>query len=406
MPTPYIEHSVGVAGMLIDNFGILDFFERLKNLPKHTEPITLQRTAIVAALLHDVLEDKVMTDEELFDGFGAYIYYIVKLLTKQGESGNREPEEEYFKRLIAGKLAHKGRMPVVIANSVGGIPIEVKNILRQIAVLIKIADRIHSMQTLNTGNRKFEVRKFFETLGTYIPSFIDLLEVDSDFERIVDLALTMFYENLVLAGQKCGLLNEYGNIIIEELEKFLELLGNGARNARISREYIEVIEKVRKHYLFIRVKEINPDIENHYIKRLQGFYDYSSGNRRDKKIGGSRRLKFSATVDFAFIVLDLAEKDNVVQLLAAALAFDYAMPAHMPNKRHVEGLVHRIRHLSEIRYLEPKKENVILGYIPEDGSREHLVNYINMIKDSLDSPEEVILFLARKYHLLRSQKIF
>ena len=104
---PYLRHPLAVAGVL-----------------------TLLRTdvtAIVAALLHDTLEDTLATSDELEREFGPDVVHLVSGVTKIGKITFRNYEEkqaENFRKMVLS-MADDIRV-----------------------VLIKLADRLHNMRTL------------------------------------------------------------------------------------------------------------------------------------------------------------------------------------------------------------------------------------------------------------------
>ncbi|NND77430.1 MAG: bifunctional (p)ppGpp synthetase/guanosine-3',5'-bis(diphosphate) 3'-pyrophosphohydrolase, partial [Flavobacteriales bacterium] len=103
---PYILHPLEVARICIAEIG-------------------LGPTAIICALLHDVVEDTDVTLDEIEDQFGSKIARIVDGLTKLDGSNTKEsPQAENFKKVLS-TLVEDVRV-----------------------VLIKMADRLHNMRTL------------------------------------------------------------------------------------------------------------------------------------------------------------------------------------------------------------------------------------------------------------------
>lgn len=107
---PYILHPIAVAQIVISELG-------------------LGSTSICAALLHDVVEDTEFTLDDIRNAFGPKIAEIVDGLTKisGGIFGDKASmQAENFKKLL----------------------LSMSNDIR--VVLIKIADRLHNMRTLNS----------------------------------------------------------------------------------------------------------------------------------------------------------------------------------------------------------------------------------------------------------------
>jgi len=125
---PYLRHPLEVAGILID--------------------LNLDTSTIVTGLLHDTVEDTLVTLEEIEETFGKDVAFLVDGLTKISKIkfGSREEQQaENFRKMI---LAMSSDIRVL---------------------LIKLADRIHNMRTLEfqpPEKQQFIAR---ETLELYAP---------------------------------------------------------------------------------------------------------------------------------------------------------------------------------------------------------------------------------------------
>ncbi|MEM1220480.1 MAG: HD domain-containing protein, partial [Bacteroidota bacterium] len=124
---PYILHPIEVARIC-------------------SEEIGLGPTAVVSALLHDVVEDTDVTLEDIREKFGERIARIVDGLTKLDSSYNSEsPQAENFKK--------------VLSTLVDDVRV----------VLIKMADRLHNMRTLGSMPRHKQLKIAAETSYIYAP---------------------------------------------------------------------------------------------------------------------------------------------------------------------------------------------------------------------------------------------
>jgi GTP pyrophosphokinase len=125
---PYIFHPIAVAKIVANDIG-------------------LGAVAISAALLHDVVEDTEITHDEIYNRFGEKISRIVRGLTKiqklQGE--NISIQAENFRKMI-----------LTLNDDVR-------------VILIKLADRLHNMQTMDSMPRHKQERIAAETLYIYAP---------------------------------------------------------------------------------------------------------------------------------------------------------------------------------------------------------------------------------------------
>jgi guanosine-3',5'-bis(diphosphate) 3'-pyrophosphohydrolase len=125
---PYIYHPLAVAQIVVEEIG-------------------LGPTAIVAALLHDVVEDTEMEIEDIQRDFGPKIARIIDGLTKISgvfEYGTSQQAENFRKMLLT--LSDDVRV-----------------------ILIKLADRLHNMRTLDSMPRNNQLKIASETMYLYAP---------------------------------------------------------------------------------------------------------------------------------------------------------------------------------------------------------------------------------------------
>ncbi|MDF0643410.1 MAG: bifunctional (p)ppGpp synthetase/guanosine-3',5'-bis(diphosphate) 3'-pyrophosphohydrolase [Nitrospira sp.] len=125
---PYLQHPIAVAGVLTS--------------------LKTDVTAIVAGLLHDTLEDTVATPEELEKEFGKEVVHLVDGVTKIGKitfKSYEEKQAENFRKMVLS-MADDIRV-----------------------VLIKLADRLHNMRTLEHLSPMKRQAIAQETLEIYAP---------------------------------------------------------------------------------------------------------------------------------------------------------------------------------------------------------------------------------------------
>jgi len=125
---PYITHPVAVANILAS--------------------LHLDSQTIMAALMHDVIEDCEVTREDITERFGERVALLVEGVTKltQIKFGSREEAQaENFRKMMMAMVED----------------------LR--VVLIKLADRLHNMRTLGSLNTEKRSRIAKETMEIYAP---------------------------------------------------------------------------------------------------------------------------------------------------------------------------------------------------------------------------------------------
>ena len=127
---PYIYHPLEVAQIVVDE-------------------IQLGPTAVVCALLHDTVEDTDITLEDIKSLFGEKVMSIIDGLTKisgvilDQTSGSLQAEN--FRKML-----------LTLSNDVR-------------VILIKLADRLHNMRTLDSMKRDKQLKIASETLFLYAP---------------------------------------------------------------------------------------------------------------------------------------------------------------------------------------------------------------------------------------------
>ena len=125
---PFVEHPLGVAIILAD--------------------LELDIVSIVASLLHDVVEDTGISSEEIEKEFGSEVAHIVDGVTKLTRM--------QFKTKADQQAESLRKMFVAMAEDIR-------------VVLIKLADRLHNMRTLNYMKKEKRKEKSKETLEIYAP---------------------------------------------------------------------------------------------------------------------------------------------------------------------------------------------------------------------------------------------
>ena len=144
----------------------------------------LDAQALMAALLHDAIEDCGVTKPELIERFGAPVAELVDGLTKleKLEFNTREENQaESFRKMLLA-MARDVRV-----------------------ILIKLADRTHNMRTLGDTPREKWARISSETLDIYAP-IAHRLGLNTTYRELQDLAFQYLhpwrYATLAKALQK------------------------------------------------------------------------------------------------------------------------------------------------------------------------------------------------------------
>jgi GTP diphosphokinase / guanosine-3',5'-bis(diphosphate) 3'-diphosphatase len=142
---PYIYHPLAVAQICVEEIG-------------------LGTTSIIAALLHDVVEDTEIELDEINAGFGPKVAKIIDGLTKISgvfDHGSSQQAENFRKMLLT--LSEDVRV-----------------------ILVKLADRLHNMRTLESMPRHKQLKIISETIYLYAPLAhrLGLYSIKSELEDL------------------------------------------------------------------------------------------------------------------------------------------------------------------------------------------------------------------------------
>jgi len=192
---PYFMHPYNVALIITD--------------------LHLDSASICAALLHDVVEDCEVSKEEISEMFSPEISYIVEGVTK------------------ISKLQFKSREEAEADNLRKMLFAMIKDLR---VILVKLADRLHNMSTLEHMNPEKQIIKSRETLEIYAP-LAHRLGIGIIKSRLEDLCLKYLepevYEDLSDALHKQQKQRDaYINEIINSIGKILE-----ENNVQVERIY-------------------------------------------------------------------------------------------------------------------------------------------------------------------------
>ena len=145
---PYISHPIAVAEICAD--------------------WKLDAQAIMAALLHDVMEDQDVKKDELIERFGAPVASLVDGLSKLDKlefQSQAEHQAENFRKMLLA-MARDVRV-----------------------ILVKLADRLHNMRTLGAMATEKRHRIARETMEVYVP-IAHRLGLNNIYRELQELAFS------------------------------------------------------------------------------------------------------------------------------------------------------------------------------------------------------------------------
>lgn len=193
---PYFTHPCAVAEILVD--------------------LGLDTPTVAAAFLHDVIEDTDATPDDIKREFGTEIYTLVDGVTKLDRikfHSHEEEDAENFRKIF-----------VAMAKDVR-------------VIIIKLADRLHNMRSLNYLSNERQQRIAKETLGIFTP-LADRLGISQVKCELEDLCLKYLepeaYEYLVTnINQKREERQMFVDTVVAQLRKMLD--ENGIKGEVVGR---------------------------------------------------------------------------------------------------------------------------------------------------------------------------
>ena len=223
---PYIIHPLNVAIILAE--------------------LELDKETIVAGILHDVVEDTIMTEEDLKREFGDDVALLVDGVTKLERiplsAGENQPDEK-----LEMQAENLRKMFLAMAKDIR-------------VIIIKLADRLHNMRTLEFMIPRKQQEKARETMDIYAP-IAQRLGISKIKIELDDLSLK--YSQPEVYGQLVSDLNERKTKREEFVQQIVAEVSRHMENAHI---HAKVYGRV-KHFFSIYKKMV---LQN---KTLDQVYD-------------------------------------------------------------------------------------------------------------------------------------
>ncbi|MDR1167512.1 MAG: bifunctional (p)ppGpp synthetase/guanosine-3',5'-bis(diphosphate) 3'-pyrophosphohydrolase [Heliobacteriaceae bacterium] len=206
---PYIVHPVEVAKILTG--------------------LKADTNTLIAAFLHDVLEDTPTAPEEIEKLFGTDVLNLVQGVTKLGKlqfKSNEERQAENFRRLF-----------IAMANDIR-------------IVFLKLADRLHNMRTLNfmAANKQHKIAR--ETLDIFAP-LANRLGIGRIKAELEDLSLRYlepekYFEIARLVSQTKTEREVTVKLLIDKISKDVQKNGINAQITGRAKHYYSIYSKMKR----------------------------------------------------------------------------------------------------------------------------------------------------------------
>ncbi len=217
---PYISHPIAVAEICAE--------------------WKLDAQAIMAALLHDVMEDQDVRKDELIERFGAPVASLVDGLSKL--------DKIEFQTQVEQQAENFRKMLLAMARDVR-------------VILVKLADRLHNMRTLDAMSAEKRRRIARETMEVYVP-IAHRLGLNNIYRELQELAFSYLhplrYRTIAKAVRAArGNRREVVGKILESVKDTLAHAGISAGVYGREKTLYGIYRKMRnKHLTFSQVLDV------------------------------------------------------------------------------------------------------------------------------------------------------
>lgn len=212
---PYIIHPLGVAIILAD--------------------LELDKETIAAGLLHDVVEDTILTDEEIRNEFGEDVALLVDGVTKLEKiplsSGGNDNDTK-----LEMQAENLRKMFLAMAKDIR-------------VIMIKLADRLHNMRTLKHMPPEKQQRIAKETLEIYAPIAqrlgISKIKVELDDLSLKYLEPEVYYDLVDKIAVRKSVREKYIQNIVDEVSEHIKNAGIKAQIDGRVKHFFSIYKKMK-----------------------------------------------------------------------------------------------------------------------------------------------------------------
>ena len=205
---PYIIHPLCVAIILAD--------------------LEMDKETIAAGLLHDVVEDTVLTDTQLREQFGDEVALLVDGVTK------------------LGRLSYDADKVEVQAENLRKMFLAMAKDIR--VIIIKLADRLHNMRTLQYMTPAKQQEKARETLEIYSPIAgrlgISKIKVELDDLSLKYLEPEAYYDLVEKIALKKSERQAFVDKIVKDISEHIEEAGIKAQIYGRAKHFFSIYKKM------------------------------------------------------------------------------------------------------------------------------------------------------------------
>ncbi|MBD5106275.1 MAG: bifunctional (p)ppGpp synthetase/guanosine-3',5'-bis(diphosphate) 3'-pyrophosphohydrolase [Lachnospiraceae bacterium] len=213
---PYIIHPLCVAIILAD--------------------LELDKETIAAGLLHDVVEDTIITDEEIAAEFGDDVALLVDGVTKLGKLQYKEKKDAVANDKLEMQAENLRKMFLAMAKDIR-------------VIMIKLADRLHNMRTLTHMRPEKQQEIARETMDIYAPIAhrlgISKIKVELDDLSLKYLQPDVYYDLVDRIAVRKSEREKYVQDIVDEVSRHIQNAGIEAKIDGRVKHFFSIYKKMK-----------------------------------------------------------------------------------------------------------------------------------------------------------------
>ena len=213
---PYIIHPLNVASILAS--------------------LEMDKETIVAGILHDVVEDTVMTDEDLRREVGEDVALLVDGVTKLEKIPLSNSNMDVSEAKLEMQAENLRKMFLAMAKDIR-------------VIMIKLADRLHNMRTLKYQKPESQQRIARETLEIYSPIAqrlgISKIKVELDDLSLKYLEPEVYYDLVEKISARKSEREQYIQSIVNEVKEHIEKAGIKASIDGRVKHFFSIYKKMK-----------------------------------------------------------------------------------------------------------------------------------------------------------------
>ena len=193
---------------------------------------------IAAGILHDVLEDTIMTEDEMREEFGEEVLLLVDGVTKLQHlhlSDNAQKPKDKNADRLEMQAENLRKMFLAMAKDIR-------------VIMIKLADRLHNMRTLRYQSQEAQIRIARETQDIYCPIAqrlgISKIKIELEDLSMKYLNPEAYYDLVEKISIRKSVRDEYVGSLVDEVKNTIDEAGIKADISGRAKHFFSIYKKM------------------------------------------------------------------------------------------------------------------------------------------------------------------